>query len=129
MEEERRNEEVKGAHSYCGVLVRQPRRRRPTSPVRLRVHPLVGTAVELAGGERSRRGDKATSNRTEGSIAPGFCGFGGISVGEVVCGRTVRELPCGGSMVDLASGRCVAVVRSGSFPVPARGLRFGGGGR
>lgn len=61
VEEEGRNEEVKDAHGDGGVLVREPRRRRPTSPVRLRVHPLVGAAVELAGGEGNRRGDEATS--------------------------------------------------------------------
>jgi len=61
VEEEGRNKEVKGAHGDGGVLVRQPRGRRRTSPVRLRVHPLVGAAVELAGGEGSRRGYAATS--------------------------------------------------------------------
>jgi hypothetical protein len=52
VEEEGRNEEVKGAHDDGGVLVRYPSRRRSTSPVRLRIHPLVGALVELAGGER-----------------------------------------------------------------------------
>ena len=49
MKEEGRNEKVKGAHGDGGVLVRDPRRRHPRSPIRLGVHPLDGAAVELAG--------------------------------------------------------------------------------
>ena len=69
VEEEGRNEEVKGTHGDGGVLVREPRRRRPSSPVRLRVHPVVGAAVELAGGEGNRRGDEVSAQQKQTHLA------------------------------------------------------------